>query len=489
MSPQGRKGNPAARAKAPAPPPRRTTGRLVALAVFAIFVVGALVFAGASQGLGAPSVGEGEVAVVEDAPDGAITQEEFDRALEQTAARQGLREVPAEDDPQFAGLQSAALADVTLARWVSGEAEERGIEVTETEIDKELETVKKQQFEDEAAFDKFLEDSGFTLEEARDRIKLQLISDLIQEAVLPEDDDAAVSDSEIEAFYDENIEQFEQPETRNVRVILTENEADAEEALSTLEADPTPKTFEEVAKDVSIDEATQSTGGLREGVVEGQSEPALDAEIFDAPEGELVGPFEGDAGFYVIQVEEITEATTTPLDEASDQIRQTLLAGKQQQIATEFQEEFRTKWTARTVCDEDLIQPQELDPATGQIAAPAPCGNAELTADVPCVPGATDAEGCAPVASIRPSPPQQLEASDDPLAAATPVPTPPWDASLASLSGAFVPGFAQAPTNLDRAAPPPPAEGLPPGIVPPGGGAVPPGGAAPPPQGAVPPGG
>jgi foldase protein PrsA len=465
---------------------------MAALAVFAIFVVGALVFVGASEGLGAPGVGDDEVAVVSDAPDGTITREEFDRALQQTAARQGLREVPPEDDPQFAALESAALSDVTLARWVLGEADERGIEVTDSEIDKELETVKEQQFESEKAFEKFLDDSGFTLEEARDRIKLQLVSDLIQQAVLPEDDDSAVSGEEIESFYDENIEQFEQPETRNVRVILTKDEADADKALAELEADPTPKTFERVAEDVSIDEATQGSGGLREGVVEGQSEPALDTEIFAAPEGELVGPFEGDAGFYVIQVEEITEATTTPLEDATDQIRQTLLAGKQQQIATDFQEEFRTKWTARTVCDTGLIGPQQVDPATGQLAAPAPCGNAELAADVPCVPGATDDEGCAPVPSIRPSPPQQFAPSDDPLAAATPVPTPPWDAALAALSGSFVPGFAQAPANTKRGAPAAPAEGLPPGLVP-GGGAVPPGGAAPPggapPQGAAPPGG
>lgn len=487
MSPQGRKGNPA-RAKAPAPPPQRGNARTVALAVFAIFVIGALVFVGASEGLGAPSVGDGNVAVVEDAPDGTVTSEEFDRAMMQTAARQGLQEVPPEDDPQFQTLQSAALADVTLARWVLGEAEERGIEVTETEVEKELETVKGEQFDSEKAFDKFLEDSGFTLEEARERIKLQLVSDLIQKAVLPEDGDAAVSDDEIEAFYNENTAQFEQPETRNVRVILTKDKADADEALATLEADTTPKTFEQVAKDLSIDEATQSTGGLREGVVEGQSEPALDAEIFSAPEGELVGPFEGDSGFYVIQVEAITEATTTPLDEASEQIRQTLLAGRQQQIAAEFQEGFRSKWTARTVCDEDLIQPQALDPATGQLGAPAPCGNAEVSADVPCVPGAVDSEGCAPVASIRPSPPQEFEPSDDPLAAAAPLPTPPWDAALASLSGAFVPGFAQAPTDLRRGAPVAPEAGLPPGLVPPG--AAPPGAAPPgaPPPGAAPPG-
>lgn len=491
VSPQGNKGNPAARAKAPTPAPKRGRGRTIALAVFAIFVVGSLVFVGASEGLGAPSVGDGEVAVVEGAPDGTITSEAFDRALQQTAARQGLQELPPADDPQFETLQAAALSDVTLARWVLGEAEERGIEVTETEIDQELETVKNEQFDSEKAFDKFLEDSGFTLDEARERIKLQLVSDLIQQAVLPEDNAAAVSDDEVEAFYEENTEQFELPETRNVRVILTRDEADAEEALATLEADPTPQTFEQVARDLSIDEATQSTGGLREAVVQGQSEPALDEQIFSAPEGELVGPFEGDSGSYVIRVDAVTEATTTPLDEASEQIRETLGAGRQQQVATEFQEEFRNKWASRTVCAEDLIQPPQVDPTTGQAGEPGPCGNAPAVDQPPCVMGATDSEGCAPVPSTRPLAPQAFEASDDPLST-TAVPTAPWDAALAALSGGFVPGFAQAPANSGRAVQAIPAGGVPPGLTPvPGGGAppgAPPGVGAPPGAGAPPPG-
>lgn len=488
--PQGKKGNPA-RGKTPAPAPRRGTGRTAALAALAIFVVGAIVLAGATAGLGAPSVDEGEVAVVAGAPDGTVTSEEFARALEQTAARQGLGEVPAEDDPQFQALQSAALSDVTLARWVLGEAEERGIEVTESEIDDELESVKNQQFDSEKAFNQFLEDSGFTLEEARERIELQLVSDLIQQAVLPQDGEPTIPEDQIEAFYEENIAQFEQPESRDVRVILTRDDADAEQALSDLERDSSPEGFRAVARELSIDEATQASGGLREAVVQGQSEPALDEQIFSAPEGELVAPFEGDSGFYVIRVEAINEATTTPFGEVREQIRQTLAAGRQQQVATEFQEEFRSKWVSRTVCAEDLIQSPQVDPATGQAAAPAPCGNAPAADQPPCVAGATDSEGCAPVPSTRPLPPQSFEASDDPLSA-TPVPTAPWDVAVAMLSGSFVPGFAQAPTNSGRAVPAIPTGGVPPGLTPVPGGAppqgAPPGVGAPPGAGAPPPG-
>ena len=97
-------------------------------------------------------------------------------------------------------------------------------------------------------------------------------------------------------------------------MITTKTQADADEVKAALEQDDSTKSWEAVAKKYSIDEATKNTGGLREAVVEGQSEPVLDEAIFTAPEGELVGPLEGDAGFYVLQVDAVTPAATQPLD-------------------------------------------------------------------------------------------------------------------------------------------------------------------------------
>jgi len=440
VSPQGKKGKPAA-------PARAASQKRLALLVFAVFVVGSFIVVAAAQGIGDPSIADGDIAVVEDAPDGTITAEDFDRSLQQTAARQGLREVPATDDPQYELLADAAVSDLILSRWVLGEADQRGLEVSDEDIDQELETVKQQQFGSEKEFQQFLDDSGFTLEEARERIALQLISNRIQEEILPPDSEPSVDEDEIQTYYDENIQQFEQPEARDVRVVLTKAEAEANEALAALEQDSSPGSFEEVAKEFSIDEATKSSGGLREAVVQGQSDPFLDEQIFNAPEGELVGPFETDAGFYVIQVEKITPAETTPLDDAREQIRQTLVAARQQQIAQSFQEDFQAEWTARTFCADDY----RIDR----------CSNAEPPAD-PCTEEVAETQGCdAPVPSTRPIPP-----------------------GTAGVFGAPAPqGLPQGPITPQAAAPP---GGVPPGLTPLPGGAAPPGTA---PPGTAPPGG
>ncbi|MGH2951302.1 MAG: peptidyl-prolyl cis-trans isomerase, partial [Solirubrobacterales bacterium] len=432
---QGQKSRAAAEAE------RTARGRRLGLVVFAVALVAMLVVVAVAQGIGDPSVEDGEVAIVEDSPEETITTEDFDRSLAQTAARQGLQEVPAEDDPQYELLRDAAISDLILAAWVLGEAEERGVELSDREIDDELERTKDQQFGSEKAFRRFLDQAGYTADEARERIALQLISDRLEMSVIPRE--PAVAEEEIEAFYEENQAQFGQPETRDVRVILTEQESEADEALATLERDDSAGSFKKVAQDVSIDEATKRSGGLREGVVQGQSEEALDEQIFAAPEGELVGPFETQAGFYVIQVQAITPAETTPLAEARQQIEQTLAAARQQQIAQAFQEDFAAKWTGRTFCADDF----RIDR----------CSNAETLPD-PCTEEVATTQGCdAPVPSTRPVAPGTAGVFGSPAPLGLPqgpvTPAP-------ELPGGLPPGLSPLPGGVPPGAPP--ATGAPP---------------------------
>jgi parvulin-like peptidyl-prolyl isomerase len=419
------------------------TKRVAAIAL-AVLLVALFAIVAVAQGIGNPEPSGDEVAVVEDADgdsDVAITQEQLDRALQQTAARQGLGEVPPPDDPQYELLQQAALSDLLLGVWVRGEAAERGIEVTEREVDEELQAViESPDFGSQKAFDRFLEQSGFTEEEARDRLELQVISNRVQQEILPEE--PPVTEDEIQEFYDQNQAQFEQPETRDVRQVATETQAEAQDALDQLEQDSSAKGWEKVAKEFSTDEATKDAGGLRESVAQGQSEALLDQQIFAAPTGELVGPFGTDTGFYVIQVENVTPAQTTPLSEASESIRQTLVSARQQEVAAAFQEDFLNEWTSKTFCAEGF----RIDR----------CSNADPPAD-PCTEELAETQGCdAPVPSTRPQAPGTTGVFGAPAPQGLP-------------QGPITPAAEQ------------PAGGVPPGLTPLPGGAAPQGtpGAAP----------
>ncbi len=137
-------------------------------------------------------------------------------------------------------------------------------------------------------------------------------------------------------------------------MILNPDPAEIDAAIEDLGDAPTPEDWEAAANKYSTDEATQSQGGLRRAVAEGQNEPALDEAIFSAETGEVVGPVEGESGSYVIQVEEVTEAATTPIEDVREQIVQTLQQGISQEAITNFRDAFIGKWTSRTFCEEDI---------------------------------------------------------------------------------------------------------------------------------------
>jgi parvulin-like peptidyl-prolyl isomerase len=230
------------------------------LVLLAVFLVAFFAIWAVAEGLSDPDVPSGDVAVIEDAPGGPITQEEFDAAVEQAAAAQ-QQPVPPEDDPQYELVKEQALSDLLLARWVQGEAEEDGITVTDTEIEQRLDQIKQQNFKDEQEFQRFLEQSKFTEEDALERVRLTLLSQRIQEDALTGQDE--LPEGAVEAFYEENASQFEQPETRDVRVILNKDEAQVEEASAALEKDDSAKSWEQAAKEFSTDAASKTDRATR----------------------------------------------------------------------------------------------------------------------------------------------------------------------------------------------------------------------------------
>jgi foldase protein PrsA len=336
---------------------RASDKRIVVAAVLAVFLVAFFVVVAIAQGIGDPSVPSEDVAVVEDAPDGHIPLSEFQRSLTQTAASSGQKKVPDPSSPQYASLRDQTMSNLVLGRWVRGEAEDRGISLSDSEINNRLQQIKKQ-LGGEKGFQQTLQQAKLTPEEARQQVELQLLGNQIQSQVIPQDSPPSISDSQISDYYEFNKVQFEQPETRDVRQIVNKDEAKVQQAKSLLEKDDSPNNWEKAASQFSTDKATKATGGLRPGVAEGEDDPALESQIFSAPEKQLVGPFQVQDSFYLIQVDKITPAQTTPLDQASKQIEQQLAQGAQQQIAQDFQQDFTAKWTARTVCADDYLVQQ-----------------------------------------------------------------------------------------------------------------------------------
>ncbi|KAB2867283.1 MAG: hypothetical protein F9K43_14555, partial [Bauldia sp.] len=172
------------------------------LIIFGAILV--LLFAGiaVAQGIGNPSVPSGDIALVEDVPDGFgdITKDEYDRTFLQTWNRGGLKEAPEPGDNQYEQIKEAAINDLLDLAGLAGEAAELGVTATEREIDNEFETIRQDQFPDDASYEKFLKDSNFTNEEVLDRVRLQVLSRKIEDQITS--DVSEVPEDQIEQFYE-----------------------------------------------------------------------------------------------------------------------------------------------------------------------------------------------------------------------------------------------------------------------------------------------
>ena len=354
--------------------------------------------------IGKADVPDDAVAVVDGTE---ITQEQFDGALEQAALRQGLQEPPAPDDPQYEAIRDEAMNNLLDIEWIQGEAERRGIEVSDEEVQREFEQTKEENFNTEKEYQQFLEQSGFTQEDIDLRVRLQLLSEKIQNEIT----DAAegVSDSDAEQFYEANKAQFGQPESRNIRFVLNPERGEADRAAEQLREDNSPENWDEVAKEFSTDDATKGEGGVRESVVEGTFDPALDSAIFEAPQGEVEGPIETPQGFYVFQVDSITEERTVPLDEAREQIDQQLQGQVEQEVFSDFLSDYRDRWTELTICADDFL----VDRCDNFKAEAQPCPDESLPEEQQqqqleqgCPPPVISASPGAP-GSVRPFTPVQ----------------------------------------------------------------------------------
>lgn len=325
---------------------------------FGLIVFGAILvalFAGIAiaQGLGNPSVPSGDIALVEDVPDdlGKISQERYDRAFEQTWKRGGLQSAPKPGDAQYDQVKEAAINDLLDQAWLTGQAAEMGVEATDREIDSELATIKKDQFPTPEAFQKFLKDSGFTMDEVTDRVRLQVLSRKIQDQITKSVTE--VPDADIENFYETSKESFTTPETRDIRLIVTDKKADADKAIQELGDDPSDEEFGKVAKKLSV-HASKSEGGESVATEGAFPDPAGEA-IMTASTGTIEGPIEAGDQFYVFKVTKINPEETKSLDEVRGQISQQLLPTLQQTAMSEFVSDYNSKWTARTFCDEDYL--------------------------------------------------------------------------------------------------------------------------------------
>jgi parvulin-like peptidyl-prolyl isomerase len=330
-------------------------GQRLGLILFAVVFVALFVIFAVAEGLGAPSVPSGDIAVVSSAPEGLgnISEDEYKASLARHETQAGLKKAPKAGSKKAEELHKAAIEELISKVWIFGEGEELGIKVTPKEVETQLAKVKKESFKTEKAFQEFLKEQNLNEEEVNELIELQIIQTKIQEKVPKEA--PAVTEAEIEEYYEaEKATQYTKKPSRDVRVVVNENKKEVEAAQKALEADNSEAGWKKVTKKYSP--TTEANAGLQKEISEEFLTEPLKKDIFTAEVGELVGPVKQEKTYLLLEVVKSHKQTVQPLAEVKTTISTKLTQEKEQKYFTEWvTNDYQTKWSARTTCASGFV--------------------------------------------------------------------------------------------------------------------------------------
>ena len=314
--------------------------------VFGVLGVAVLVLAGCEPAEPVANV-EPESKKVAVFEGGEVTLGEVQEFAEQS----GLGELsPA--SPQYEAAIAQIMPQLVQIEVAKAYARENGITVTEGEVRAEIETIKDQiaqqaqgqNISRDEAFEQALQQAGITEDELRVQIRENLPVQEVQERVVG---DAEPSEEEVQTFYDENKNlQFTTPEQRCVRHILfnKDQKKKAEEVKSQLEDGG---DFAKLAEENSQDPQSAQNGGDLGCLGKGETVQNFEEAVFNAQEGETVGPVETEFGYHIIEVTQVNAKETQSLEEVEPQIREQLSSDKQAQAFSAWIKEQEKKRDVR----------------------------------------------------------------------------------------------------------------------------------------------
>jgi parvulin-like peptidyl-prolyl isomerase len=272
------------------------------------------------------------------------------------------REFPKAGSQEFQTLRNQAVQFLIQREQFEQEAEDMDVEVTDKQVNARLEQIQKQYFGgDKKKYEKQLKDQGLTDTQVRNDIRSQIVSEKIFEQVTRE---VKITDAEVEKYYNENKQQYSQPESREVRHILVKTKAKADELYAELQAGA---DFSALAKKHSEDTGSKANGGKLT-ISKGQTVAPFDQTAFLLKKNDISKPVKTEFGYHIIQpLSDVKPAKTTPLKDVEESIKQ--------QLQQEKKNEAMTKWV------DDLKKDYEdkINYAVGFNPPPAATGTGATT--------------------------------------------------------------------------------------------------------------
>ena len=226
------------------------------------------------------------------------------------------------------------LDDLIKRTLILQEAERKGLSVSEEEIDEEIAEIINQ-FGSEEEFYEVLKEYGDNIDDLRERIS---IDKLLQKVVMEEID---IDDEELESFFRDNSQWFDEPEEIRLKHILVDTDEEAAEVRSRLDAGD---SFEELVAEFSKDDFTREEGGdlgyAMRGDLAQQFDESFEEVAFSLREGEYSIPIESYRGLHILKVTEYQEGKTADFQEVREDVKEAMISEKMGPKITEILEKL-----------------------------------------------------------------------------------------------------------------------------------------------------
>ena len=187
-----------------------------------------------------------------------VARSDYDAVLAQAkkSYENEKREFPKAGSQEFQTLKNQVVQFLVQREQFEQELEALDVEITEKQVDAQLEQVVKQYFQgDRKKYEAQLKAQGFSERQVRKDIRGQIVSEKLFGEVTG---DVKVTDKQVAEYYAKNKAQYSQPESREVRHILVKTRAQANGLYDQLQAGG---DFAALAKKFSEDTGSKANGG------------------------------------------------------------------------------------------------------------------------------------------------------------------------------------------------------------------------------------
>ena len=275
-----------------------------------------------------------------------IPREKLDKELGELKKRFSMfgGNVPPE---QFAKFKTKIINRLVEEELINQKLKEAKVEVTDAEVDEQLNKHKESMPGGEAQFQAFLKRSGMSMDKIKDDIRQRIAL----KKFLNTDKGLDVTDADAKKHYDENQKRYEVKERVKASHILIKvkddkapptktpadatakatglTDADAKKKIDALYKEATKKgsDFAELAKKESMGPSAPRGGDLGE-FTKGRMVPEFEEVAFATKPGTVSKPVKTKFGYHIIKVYEKKPAGTKSFDEVKEQIVARLEARK-----------------------------------------------------------------------------------------------------------------------------------------------------------------